>query len=94
MEQMNADVAVLARAAGNFERISGELKAVIAQVEGTAGALAAGWQAQDGAAARSALERFRAAATRQVHELNEISGDIHTSGVQYPPADAEHISTL
>ena len=43
---MNTDVAVLAKEAGNFERISGELKAVIAQVEGTAGSLAGQWHGQ------------------------------------------------
>lgn len=39
MAQMTADAAVLAKEASNFERISGELQAVIAHVESTAGAL-------------------------------------------------------
>ena len=33
MAQMNTDAAVLAKEAANFERISGELKGVIAHVE-------------------------------------------------------------
>ena len=46
MAQMNTDAAVLAKEAANFERISGELKGVIAHVESTAGALAARWSAR------------------------------------------------
>ena len=37
MAQMNTDAAVLAKEAANFERISGELKGVIAHVESTGG---------------------------------------------------------
>lgn len=94
MAAMNTDAAVLAREALNFERISGELKTVIAQVEGTAGALAGQWQGQAGLAAQSALERFREAAARQVAELNEISGNIHTSGVQYTSTDDDQMQML
>jgi WXG100 family type VII secretion target len=89
MAQMNTDAAVLAKEASNFERISGELKGIIAQVEGTAGSLAGQWQGQAGMAAQSALERFREAAARQVQELNDISGNIHTSGVNYTVTDEE-----
>jgi WXG100 family type VII secretion target len=91
---MNTDAAVLAKEASNFERISGELKGVIAQVEGTAGALAGQWQGQAGVAAQAALERFREAAARQVQELNDISGNIHTSGVQYTSTDEDQSQTL
>ena len=83
---MNEDATALASEASNFERIAGELKAVIAQVEGTAGSLARDWRGQTGKDAHSAVERFRKVATRQVWELNETSGNIHTSGVQYSPA--------
>jgi hypothetical protein len=41
MAQMTADSAVLAKEASNFERISSELKGVIAQVESTTSSLAA-----------------------------------------------------
>ena len=78
--------AVVAMEANNFERISGELKSVIAQVEGTAGALVGQWQGQAAVDVRTALERFREAAARQVLALNDILGMIHTSGVQYASA--------
>ncbi len=48
MAQMNTDAAVLAKEAANFERISGELKGVIAHVESVAGTLAGQWQGQAG----------------------------------------------
>ena len=94
MAQMNTDAAVLAKEAGNFERISGELKSVIAQVEGTASALAGSWQGQAGQAAQAALIRFQEAANRQVQELNDISNNISTAGVQYSTTDEDQSSTL
>jgi WXG100 family type VII secretion target len=75
--------AMLADEAADFERISGDLKRIIAQVEGTAGALVGQWQGRKGAAVQAALDRFREAAARQVHALNDISGMIHASGVYY-----------
>lgn len=94
MAQMNTDAAVLAKEAGNFERISGELKAVIAQVEGTAGSLAGQWHGQAGQAAQAALLRFQEAANRQVQELNDISNNISTAGVQYTSTDEDQTSSL
>jgi ESAT-6 family protein len=94
MAQMNTDAAVLAKEAANFERISGELKGVISQVESTAGALAGQWHGQAGAAAQAALVRFQEAAAKQVQELNDISGNIHTSGVQYTATDEDQSATL
>lgn len=94
MAQMNTDAAVLAKEAGNFERISGELKAVIAQVEGTASALSGSWHGQAGQAAQAAFVRFQEAANRQVQELNDISNNISTAGVQYSSADEDHSSSL
>jgi WXG100 family type VII secretion target len=87
MAQMNTDAAVLAKEAANFERISGELKGVISQVESTAGSLAAQMVGQAGTAAQAALMRFHEAAARQVQELNDISANIHTSGTQYTTTD-------
>ena len=92
MAQMNTDAAVLAKEAANFERISGELKGVIAHVESTAGALAGQWHGQAGTAAQAALMRFHEAAARQVQELNDISANIHTSGVQYTSTDEDQPS--
>ena len=77
------------RRPANFERISGELKGVIAQVESTAGSLAGQWHGQAGTAAQAALLRFHEAAARQVQELNDISSNIHTSGVQYTSTDED-----
>ena len=94
MPQMNTDAAVLAKEASNFERISGELKGVIGQVESTAGSLAGQWHGQAGAAAQAALVRFHEAAPRQIQELNDISSNIHTSGMQYTSTDEDQSSTL
>ena len=69
MAQMNTDAAVLAKEAANFERISGELKGVIAHVESTAGTLAAQMVGQAGTAAQAALVRYNEAAARQIQEL-------------------------
>ena len=63
MAQMNTDAAVLAKEAANFERISGELKGVIAHVESTAGALAGQWHGQAGTAAQAALMRESSSST-------------------------------
>ncbi|WP_018602894.1 WXG100 family type VII secretion target [Mycobacterium sp. 155] len=91
---MNTDVAVLAKEAGNFERISGELQSVIAQVESTGSMLASQMVGQAGTAAQAALARFHEAAARQVQELNDISQNIHQSGVQYSSTDDDQASSL
>ncbi|CRZ17174.1 WXG100 family type VII secretion target [Mycolicibacterium neworleansense] len=94
MAQMNTDAAVLAKEAANFERISGELKSVIAQVESTGGSLAMQMQGQAGTAAQQALIRFQEAADKQIQELNEISTNIHTSGTQYTSTDDDQAGNL
>src|SRR3954470_1919268 len=94
MAQMNTDTAVLASEAANFDRIAGELNSVIAQVQGTAGALQGQWHGQAGVAAQSALDRFNVAASRQQQQLTEISSNIHSSGVQYSTADEDQSSAL
>jgi WXG100 family type VII secretion target len=91
---MNTDVAVLAKEAGNFERISGELQSVIAQVESTGSTLAAQMVGQAGTAAQAALARFHEAAAKQVQELNDISQNIHQSGTQYTSTDDDQASSL
>lgn len=91
---MNTDAAVLAKEAANFERISGELKSVMSQVDATGGALAAQMQGQAGTAAQQALIRFQEAAAKQMQELNDISGNIHTSGTQYTSTDDDQAATL
>lgn len=94
MAQMNTDSAVLAKEAANFERISGELRGVIASVESTAGSLQGQWHGQAGVAAQAALQRFHEAASRQIQELNDISNNIHTAGVHYSSTDEDQSSTL
>ncbi|EHI11439.1 WXG100 family type VII secretion target [Mycolicibacterium thermoresistibile] len=94
MAQMNTDAAVLAKEAANFERISGELKGVMGQVDATASALAAQMVGAAGTAAQQALLRFQEAAQRQVQELNDISANIHTSGVQYSATDDDQAAAL
>lgn len=91
---MNTDVAVLAKEAGNFERISGELQSVIAQVESTGSTLASQMVGQAGTAAQAALARFHEAAAKQVQELNDISQNIHQSGAQYTSTDDDQASSL
>jgi WXG100 family type VII secretion target len=91
---LNTDAAVLAKEAANFERISGELKGVIAHVESVAGALASQMVGQAGTAAQAALQRYHEAAARQIQELNDISANIHTSGVQYTATDEDQASVV
>ncbi len=94
MAQMNTDAAVLAKEAANFERISGELKSVMAQVDSTGGTLAVQMQGQAGQAAQQALIRFQEAANKQLQELNDISNNIHTSGTQYSSTDDDQAGNL
>ncbi len=94
MAQMNTDAAVLAKEAGNFERIAGELRSVMAQVEGTAGSLQGQWHGQAGVAAQAALVRYHEAASQLNTELNDISNNISTAGVQYTSTDEDQSSTL
>lgn len=94
MAQMQTDAAVLAKEASNFERISGELKGVIAHVESVAGSLAPQFRGQAGSAAQAALMRFQEAANQQIQELNDISTNIHTAGAHYTSTDEEQSSSL
>ena len=94
MPQMNTDAAVLAKEASNFERISDELKQVIAAVDMTANSLKAQWTGQAGVAAQTALQRFDAAAATQIQELNDISNNIHTSGIQYTSTDDDQAAVV
>jgi ESAT-6 family protein len=93
-QPLQTDAAVLASEASNFERISGELRSVMAQVESTAGSLAAHLVGQSGTAAQAALMRFNEAAAQQTKELNDISANIHTGGVHYTSTDEDQSSSL
>ncbi|WP_205874288.1 WXG100 family type VII secretion target [Mycobacterium camsae] len=94
MAELTTDAAVLATEARSFERISSDLKSVIARVESTSSSLAGQWHGQAGAAAQAALRRFQAAAIKQIEELNEISTNIHAAGRHYAAADDEQHRTL
>lgn len=59
MAEMKTDAATLAQEAGNFERISGDLKTQIDQVESTAGSLQGQWRGAAGTAAQAAVVRFQ-----------------------------------
>ena len=45
-------------------------------------------------AAQAALVRFHEAAQQQIQQLNDISSNIHTSGVQYTSTDEDQTSAL
>lgn len=94
MAEMKTDAATLAQEAGNFERISGDLKTQIDQVESTAGSLQAQWRGAAGTAAQAAVVRFQEAANKQKQELDEISTNIRQAGVQYSRADEEQQQAL
>ncbi len=91
---MKTDSAVLTSEAGNFERIAGELRGVMAHVESTAGTLAAQMVGQAGTAAQAALARFHEAAIQQNKALDEISANIHTGSAHYVSTDEDQSSAL
>lgn len=94
MAEMKTDAATLAQEAGNFERISGDLKTQIDQVESTAGSLQGQWRGAAGTAAQAAVVRFQEAANKQKQELEKISTNIRQAGVQYSRADEEQQQAL
>lgn len=74
MAEMKTDAATLAQEAGNFERISGDLKTQIDQVESTAGSLQGQWRGAAGTAAQAAVVRFQEAANKQKQALSSQMG--------------------
>jgi len=91
---METDSAVLSREAGNFDKIAGELKAIISAVESAGADLAAGWQGQAGTAAQQALVRFKEAGDKQEKELADISTDLAGSGIEYDAEDDQEAGGL
>jgi WXG100 family type VII secretion target len=91
---METDAAVLAKEASNFERISGELQAIMGAVDATAGGLKAAWQGEAGGAGQAALLRYQEAAQTQRTLLDEISMNIHGSGVDYTATDTDQASVV
>lgn len=91
---METDAAVLAKEAGNFERISGELQAIMHQVDATAAGLKARWQGEAGGSAQLAVTRYQEAAQTQRTLLDEISTNIHGSGTDYTATDTDQASVV
>ncbi|WP_299565306.1 WXG100 family type VII secretion target [uncultured Mycolicibacterium sp.] len=92
---LSAEVAALAKEAGNFERIATELKALIGYVENTAASLGMNMSSSGaGTSAQQALQRFHEAAMRQKQQLDEISANIHNAGVQYTTTDDDQAGAL
>ena len=91
---METDAAVLAKEAGNFERISGELQAIMSQVDATANGLRPAWQGDSGTAAQTEMLRYQEAAQSQRTLLDEISVNIHGSGVDYTATDTDQASVV
>ncbi|KAA1252122.1 WXG100 family type VII secretion target [Mycobacterium simiae] len=94
MAEMKADAATLATEAKTFDRISDELKASIGHVESTASALQTAWRGEAGQAAQAAIQRFHEAATNQIRELNQISTNIWSAGMNYSRTDNHQSSLL
>lgn len=91
---LTTDPAVLAKEAANFERISAELKNVVARVESTASQLANHWQGTAAAAAQRVLEQYRQAASQHVGLLNDVSTNVYSAGVRYSATDEEQARRL
>ncbi len=91
---MKTDAAALRAEAGNFDRISGELRQVMGQVESTGGELVSHWHGAAGTAAQAALARFHEKAQAQAQVLGDIVSNIHSAGIQYSKADDEQSSAL
>ena len=91
---MQTEAAILSAEAANFDRIAGELKAVIHGVDSSGGELAIAFQGEAGKAAQNALVRFREAARAQESQLIDISSNISQAGVKYSSSDDEQAQSL
>jgi len=95
MALVNADAPQLMAEAANFDRISGELQSVLAQVESTAAGLAQSLHSEGaGQAAQAALLRFQEASSQQIRLLTDISQNIHTSGTSYVNTDVNNADSF
>ncbi len=94
MAGMETDAAVLAREASNFERISGELEAIMRHVDAAAAGLKASWRGDSSGASQMAFLRYNEAATTQRTLLDEISMNIHDSGIDYTATDTDQAAVV
>jgi WXG100 family type VII secretion target len=89
------ETAAMQTEAGNFDRIAGELTAVMNQVGMTAAGLAASLQGEAaGPAAQAALTRYEEAARQQTQLLTEISHNVQQGGVQYDTVEMDNAEAL
>jgi|SRR5882757_6662613 len=88
------DTDVLAAEAGNFDRIAGALKGVMAQVDATGASMQGHLKGVAGIAAQAAFVRYQEAAQVQQTALNEIAVNIHGGGMTYDTQDHEHGASL
>ncbi|MCV7238220.1 WXG100 family type VII secretion target [Mycolicibacterium celeriflavum] len=93
-DPLRTESAAMQTEAGNFDRIAGELTAVMNHVGTTAAGLAASMQGLAGAAAQQALTRFEEASRQQTQLLTEISQNVQQGGVQYDTADFDGSEAL
>lgn len=95
MALVNADTPQLMAEAANFDRISGELQSVLAQVDSTAAGLAQSLNSEGaGQAAQAALLRFQEASSQQIRLLTDISQNVHTSGASYMNTDENNADSF
>lgn len=94
MAEMRTDAATLQAEASNFDRISGELRTVMGNVEQTATELATHLQGAAGTATQQALARYHEKAQQQTKVLDDIQTNINAAGIQYSKADDEQASAL
>ena len=87
---LRTETSAMQTEAGNFDRVAGELTAVMNQVGMTAAGLAASMTGAAGTAAQAALTRFEEASRQQTQLLTEISQNVQHGGVQYDTADFDN----
>jgi uncharacterized protein YukE len=87
-QPMHTNEAVLLSCASEYDRIAGELTARLRAIEGEADALVPTLVGQTGTAAQASAMRYHEAAQAEILELQQISADIHRSGISYGSSDA------
>lgn len=94
VDALTTDPEALTKAASRFQAIADDLKAVLGRVQSTTDGLEQHWKGEAADAAQQKLQRFHDAATAQIAELNDISGNLTTAGVHYSATDEERARAL
>lgn len=89
-----ADPAGLAAEAATFERIAGEIKGVIARVEGTAAELISDLRGGAGTAAQTALTHYNEAALKINQELDDVTQNLQQANVGYVTSDEDQAAGI